>query len=213
MSATNNVWVYLQQDDGNVAEVSIELLCKARELADRLGVGVNGVLVGNNVQAEAKKLIPYGVDNVYCVEDKRLANYTPAPYTKVMVDLIKKHKPQIVLYGASTTGRDLAPRIASCLKVGLTADCTDLQIGDHTLKDQEFKDILYQIRPAFGGNIIATIVSPEHRPQMATVREGVMKLSEPNPKYQGTVTPVKVEFDGNADFPPISSSACGGRSR
>jgi len=201
MSAKNNVWVYIQQDDGKPAEVSIELLCKARELADKLNVGVDGVLLGSDVQSEAKKLISYGVDNIFCVEDKRLKTYTPTPYTKVMVDLIKKHKPQIVLYGASTTGRDLAPRIASSLKVGLTADCTELEIGDHKIKDTEFKDILYQIRPAFGGNIIATIVSPEHRPQMATVREGVMKLAEPKPDYKGTVTPIKVEFDEGSDFP------------
>jgi electron transfer flavoprotein alpha subunit len=111
-----------------------------------------------------------------------------------VVELIKKYQPQIALYGATTTGRDVAPRIASELRVGLTADCTDLQIGDHTLKGEEFKDILYQIRPAFGGNIIATIVSPEHRPQMATVREGVMKMNAPDESREGEVVECEVDI-------------------
>ena len=191
--------VFIQQDDGIVADVSLELVCKARELADQLGVKVSAVLAGDKLEAEAKKVITYGVDELFLVEDARLAHYTPVPYTKVVKGIIEAQKPQIVLYGATTTGRDLGPRIASNLKVGLTADCTDLQIGDHKIRDTVFTNILYQIRPAFGGNIIATIVSPEKTPQMATVREGVMKMTEPNADYKGKITPVSVKLD-NADF-------------
>ncbi len=200
MSSKNSVMVFIQQDDGTVSDVSIELLSKARDLATQLRAGVTGVLIGDAVKAEAAGLVPYGVDEIFVIEDKRLKNYTPVPYTKVMVEMIKKHEPQIVLYGATTTGRDLGPRIASNLKVGLTADCTDLQIGDYSFKDSEYKDILYQIRPAFGGNIIATIVAPEKKPQMATVREGVMKVGSPQPGYKGKITPVTFSFS-DADFP------------
>ncbi len=199
MSNKNTVMVFIQQDDGIVADVSLELVCKARELADQLGVKVSAVLAGDKLEAEAKKVITYGVDELFMVEDKRLVHYTPVPYTKVVTQIIEKEKPQIVLYGATTTGRDLGPRIASNLKVGLTADCTDLQIGDHKIRDKEFSNILYQIRPAFGGNIIATIVSPEKTPQMATVREGVMKMAEPDADYKGKITPVTVELE-NSDF-------------
>ncbi|HAP43915.1 MAG: electron transfer flavoprotein subunit alpha [Spirochaetes bacterium GWD1_61_31] len=191
MKTKNNVMVFVQQDDGRIADVSIELVCKARELADRLKVGVEAALPGKGMAGEAKQLVAYGVDLVNCIEHDGLYHYTPLPYTKVMVDLILEREPQIVLYGATTTGRDLGPRIASNLKVGLTADCTDLQIGDHELQGKLFKDILYQIRPAFGGNIIATIVSPEKKPQMATVREGVMKLVPANPGYKGEIVEIK----------------------
>ncbi len=190
----NNVMVFIQQDDGTVADVSIELLCKARELADRLGVGVEGALLGKDLRKQAEKLLPYGVDRINWISHEKLAHYAPLPYTRFMVDLIKDRQPQIVLYGATTTGRDLGPRIASALKVGLTADCTDLQIGDHELAGTVYKDILYQIRPAFGGNIIATIVSPEKKPQMATVREGVMKLTPPRPGYKGEIVEVKADI-------------------
>ena len=190
----NNVMVFIQQDDGTVADVSIELLCKARELADRLGVGVEGALLGKDLRKQAEKLLPYGVDQVNLISHDKLAHYTPLPYTRFMVELIKDREPQIVLYGATTTGRDLGPRIASALKVGLTADCTDLQIGDHELSGTMYKDILYQIRPAFGGNIIATIVSPEKKPQMATVREGVMKLTPLKPGYPGEIVETKAEI-------------------
>ena len=190
----NNVMVFIQQDDGTVADVSIELLCKARELADRLGVGVEGAIFGKDLRKQAEKLLPYGVDRINWISHEKLAHYTPLPYTRFMVDLIKDREPQIVLYGATTTGRDLGPRIASALKVGLTADCTDLQIGDHELSGTVYKDILYQIRPAFGGNIIATIVSPEKKPQMATVREGVMKLTPLIPGYKGEIVETKAEI-------------------
>jgi electron transfer flavoprotein alpha subunit len=169
--------VYIQQEGGKIADVSLELVSKARELADELGVPVSAALFGAQVAAEVSRIAALGADLVYLVEDPRLEFYTPIPYSKLMIRLIREHKPQIVLYGATTAGRDLAPRVASNLRVGLTADCTDLKIGDHTQKDREYKRILYQIRPAFGGNIIATIVCPEHKPQMATVREGVMRMN------------------------------------
>ncbi len=200
MNSDKSVMVFVQQDDGKMADVSLELVSKARELADRLGVKVSAALPGHKMADEAKKLVAYGADLVYLVDDARLKDYTPVPYTKVMTDLIVKFKPQIVLYGATTTGRDVGPRVASQLKVGLTADCTDLQIGDHEIKGKVFKDILYQIRPAFGGNIIATIVSPEKQPQMATVREGVMKLATPDANRKGEIVPVEVKLDA-PDFP------------
>jgi len=155
--------VYIQQHEGKAAEVSLELVSKARELADKLKVEVSAALFGEKVSAEVSRLASLGADRVYIAEDSRLKYYTPIPYSKLMNQVVEEYKPQIVLFGATTEGRDLAPRVASHLKVGLTADCTDLQIGDHTQKETEYKDILYQIRPAFGGNIIATIVSPEKK--------------------------------------------------
>ncbi len=202
MSSNNSVMVFIQQDDGKVAEVSIELLSKARDLADQLKTTVTGTFIGSGIKEEAAKLVPYGVDEILLIEDKRLSHYTPIPYTKIMVEVIKKAKPQIVLYGATTTGRDLGPRIASNLKVGLTADCTSLEIGDYSSRGVDYSNILYQIRPAFGGNIVATIVSPEKKPQMATVREGVMKIGSPKPEYKGKVTPFNVAFS-DADFPSV----------
>ena len=200
MTTKNSVMVFIQQDDGKVAEVSIELIGKARELAGLLNAQVTAVLVGNRIQKAAEELIPYGVNRLFTVEHKGLAHYTPVPYTKVLTEIIKKHAPQIVLYGATTTGRDLAPRIASALRVGLTADCTDLQIGDYTSRGRTVQNVLYQIRPAFGGNIIATIVSPERKPQMATVREGVMKMDQPDPSFKGEVVQQSVELSPE-DFP------------
>ena len=202
MSSNNSVMVFIQQDNGKVAEVSIELLSKARDLADKLNVTVSGTLIGDNIKGEAEKLIQYGADEIFIIEDKRLRDYTPVPYTKIMVDVIKKTKPQIALYGATTTGRDIGPRIASNLKVGLTADCTSLEIGDYSNKGVDYTNILYQIRPAFGGNIVATIVSPEKKPQMATVREGVMKVGEADPSYKGKITPMTVELS-DSDFPSV----------
>jgi len=187
MSVENSVMVYIQQCGGKAAEVSLELVSKARELADILKVEVSAAIFGEKVEGEIKRLASLGADRVYIVEDPRLKYYTPIPYTKLMVQAVLEAKPQIALYGATTEGRDIAPRVASYLKVGLTADCTDLQIGDYSHKEAEYKDILYQIRPAFGGNIIATIVSPEQKPQMATVREGVMKMGQPNPSRKAEV--------------------------
>ena len=200
MSGKNNIMVFIQQDGGKIVDVSLELVCKASDLAKELGVEVTGVLPGDKVAKEAEKVIQYGATEVVCIEDKRLEHYTPVPYSKIMTQVIKKYEPQIVLYGATTTGRDLGPRIASELKVGLTADCTDLQIGEHKYRDQVYTNILYQIRPAFGGNIVATIVSPEKFPQMATVREGVMKMKDPDAKAKGKVTVLDIKLEAG-DFP------------
>jgi len=200
MSAENSVMVYIQQNGGKAAEVSLELISKARELADKLGVEVSAALFGDKVSGEIPRLASLGADRVYVMEDPRLKYYTPIPYSKLMIQTVSERKPQIVLYGASTEGRDIAPRVASHLKVGLTADCTDLQIGDHTQQETEYKNILYQIRPAFGGNIIATIVCPEKKPQMATVREGVMRMAQPNPSRKAETVNISAKL-GPEDFP------------
>ena len=193
-SRSHDVWVVVEQHDGVPAEVSLELLGRARELADRLGVEVGAVLIGAGAALEdaATKLVARGADTVFFVAHTDLSDYLAQPYTTVVTILIREHEPQIVLYGATSTGRDLAPRVASALRTGLTADCTDLRIGDHSLKGEEYQDLLYQIRPAFGGNIIATIISPLHRPQMATVREGVMVMPEEDGRRAGRIIAVPV---------------------
>jgi electron transfer flavoprotein alpha subunit len=182
------VWVYAEIQDGTLQNVSLELAGKARKLADKLGVAVGAVLPGNNVAPAAENLIAHGVDQVYSVEDKVLTHYRTDPYARVLVELIKKHRPQIVLFGATPVGRDLAPRVASATQSGLTADCTDLEISDVTEKDGTVHpNLLLQVRPAFGGNIVATIVNYDQWPQMATVREGVMPLGEADSKRKGNV--------------------------
>ena len=195
---TNEVWVYIEQHNGKIADVSLELLGKATVLAEQLQVKVGAVLPGSAINSLPKTLFTYGADKVYLANKTILKEYTPLPYAKVVVDLIKEYQPQIVLYGATTTGRDVAPRIASELRVGLTADCTDLQIGDYTFREKDYKDILYQIRPAFGGNIIATIVSPDHRPQMATVRPNVFEVPDKTYENQAEIieTPVSIDLQG-----------------
>jgi electron transfer flavoprotein alpha subunit len=194
------VWVFTEQEAGKLSDVPLELLSKGRELAGKLGVPLAAALLGWKVSALAPALIAHGADKVYLVEDERLEHYQAAGYAKVLCDLIGKHRPQVCLYGATPLGRDLAPTVASAMKCGLTADCTDLQIGDHAdpLTKEEHKNLLLQIRPAFGGNIIATIVNPRRWPQMATVREGVMRLAEADEKRQGQVLREKADLDGVA---------------
>jgi electron transfer flavoprotein alpha subunit len=196
MTQDRNVWVFIEQDEGQIADVSLELLGKGREIAMQLGGEVFGVLCGYQVEALAQKAIQSGADQVLLADDLELEMYRTLPYCRVITDLARHWTPYIFLIGASPVGRDLAPRVASALKVGLTADCTDLQIGDYVSKKENttFKDLLYQIRPAFGGNIIATIVNPKTRPQMATVREGVMHKVAPDPTRRGRVEKVKVSF-------------------
>ena len=176
-------------------DTPIELMSKARSLADTLGVELAAALLGNKVKSLATKLIHYGADKVYLAEHPLLRHYQANSYAKVMYDLIHKYEPQIVLYGATIAGRDLAPRIASAARAGLTADCTDLQIGDHkTAKDGTVhKKLMFQIRPAFGGNIIATIINYDRWPQMATVREGVMPMPEPDTTRKGEIIQEKVQ--------------------
>jgi len=199
-AGAGEVWVFVEQHDGVAAEVSLELLGRARELAARLGVEVGAVVAGAGepVRALAPALVARGADTVYLADHDDLAQYLALPYTRLVAGLVRRHRPQIVLYGATTTGRDLGPRVASTLRTGLTADCTDLRIGDLELKGVVTKDLLYQIRPAFGGNIIATIVSPGHVPQMATVREGVMVMPEADPARTGTVVEVAVARGGGS---------------
>ena len=191
------VWFFAEQEDESLTEVSLELCGKARELADRLGVKMAAVLPGWNVRELSYRLIAHGADKVYSVHDTRLEYYRTLPYSRVMCQLIAKHKPQIVLYGATPLGRDLAPRIASEVRAGLTADCTDLEIGDYEdpRTKQVHKDLLMQIRPAFGGNIIATIINFDRWPQMATVREGVMRLGDGDPRRSGQIIEEKIEFN------------------
>ncbi len=190
------VWVFAEQHDGKLEDTPIELMSKARHLANILDVKLGVVLAGYEVKELAGSLIHYGADRVYVADHPLLEHYQTNSYTKVMYDLIHKHKPQIVLYGATTTGRDLAPRVASATKAGITADCTDLQIGDHKPpgNGEIHKNLLFQIRPAFGGNIIATIINYERWPQMATVREGVMPMAEPDVTRQGEVIEEKVHL-------------------
>ena len=192
------VWVFAEQEEGKLAEIAFELLGKARELADRLGVKVGAVLMGSAVEALAKPLFAGGADIVHLVDDPALKVFRNKAYRHAMVELVKECSPQIVIFGATHMGRDLGPAVASALRCGLTADCTDLQIGDYTDKKtgEEFKNVLHQIRPAFGGNIIATIVNARHWPQMATVREGVMKPLESKAQREGEVVRHSARLEG-----------------
>lgn len=203
MADNNNVIVYCEYDDGRVADVSLELLTKGRVLADRLGVKLEAIVIGDKLDNIEPELFPYGVDTVYKVADNRLYPYTSNPHAAVLINLFKEIKPQICLMGATCIGRDLGPRVSSCLHSGLTADCTALEIGDHTdpKTGKDYKDLLYQIRPAFGGNIVATIVNPDHRPQMATVREGVMKKEIRDANYKGEVIDLDAKkYVSDTDF-------------
>jgi electron transfer flavoprotein alpha subunit len=197
MTGERNVWIFIEQEDHHIAEVSLELLGKGNEIARQLNGEVWAVICGENIADLAEQVIQYGADKVLLADDPELEMYRTLPYCRVLANLAREQQPYIFLIGATPVGRDLAPRIASALKVGLTADCTDLQIGDFTARKENkvYKDLLYQIRPAFGGNIIATIVNPHTRPQMATVREGVMRKSEPNPGRQGKVEKVRVKLE------------------
>jgi electron transfer flavoprotein alpha subunit len=197
MQNNHNVWVFIEQDEGKIAEVSLELLAKGGELASTLGSQVWALLLGHQIGTLAEIIIHNGADRVLVADHSELELYRTLPYSRVIADLVRGRQPYIFLIGATALGRDLAPRVASAVKVGLTADCTDLQIGDFTWRKEkrEFKDLLYQIRPAFGGNIIATIVNPETRPQMATVREGVMQRDPLDTSRQGEVEMIEPAFE------------------
>ena len=185
----SGVWVFCEQKRGEIQSVSYELLGKGRELADKRATKLCGVLLGHGIEGRAKELIARGADTVYCVDHPQLKNFLDEPYTAVLVRLIKKHKPEIVLCGATSIGRALVSRVAVKIGTGLTADCTGLDIDPD-------KQILLQTRPAFGGNIMATIITPLHRPQMATVRHKVMREAVPDPKRKGEV--VREIFDDGA---------------
>jgi len=199
----NNVFVYCESEEGIIAEVSLELLTKGRKLADELGCKLEAVVAGTNLKGIEKLILPYGVDVLHIADDPRLDPFQTLPHSSLLINLFKAEKPQIALMGATSTGRDLGPRVSSALHSGLTADCTGLEIGDHEDKKANitYKDLLYQIRPAFGGNIIATIINPDHRPQMATVREGVMKKEIRHKDYQGEVKYLEMDkFISPEDF-------------
>ena len=189
----NSVFVYCEIEEGIIADVSLELLTKGRTLATELGVKLEAIVLGSDLKGVEKQVFPYGVDVLWLGDDKRLAPYTTLPHTSILVNLFKQEKPQIAFMGASSIGRDLGPRVSSALHSGLTADCTSLEIGDYEDKKNNkiYHNLLYQIRPAFGGNIVATIVNPDCRPQMATVRPGVMQKL---PKEAGRKAEV-IEFN------------------
>ena len=191
-----NVWVCIEQEGGKIADVSLELVCKGRELAAQLGVKTEALLLGDKLEKCVDTLYSYGCDTVYLAEDPRLEPFTVLPYAKVIMDLIREHKPNILLFGATLKGRELAPRVASEKLGGLTADCTQLRIDDFEDKknNKSYTNKLMQIRPAFGGNIIATIVNTWDDPQMVTVREGVMKMDAPDPSRKGKLVRVKPQI-------------------
>jgi electron transfer flavoprotein alpha subunit len=197
MGRKREVWVFVEQEDGEIAPVSLELLGKARELADQLGGAVGALLFGQGVADLCGQVIQQGADMVFVADHPELAQFRTLPYARVAIDLARSRQPTIFLLGASPIGRDLAPRIASALSAGLTADCTDLRLGDFERDGRVYRDLLYQIRPAFGGNIIATIVNPEMHPQMATVREGVIKLRKPDTARQGVIERIEPTFNGS----------------
>ncbi len=197
----NNLFVYIETEGGKVADVSLELLTKGRELATELGVKLEAVVIGDGVAGIAPELAKYGADTVWMAEGKELSPYRTLPHAAILCGLIEQEKPQICLMGATPVGRDLGPRVSSAMHSGLTADCTSLVIGDHEVKGKEYKNLLYQIRPAFGGNIIATIINPDCRPQMATVREGVMKKEYAASPGAGEVRKVEWQkMTSEADF-------------
>ena len=185
----NNVFVYCETEGTSVADVSLELLTKGRKLANQLGCQLEAIVAGSGLEGVEKQVLPFGVDKVHVFDAPGLFPYTSLPHSSILINLFKEEKPQICLMGATVIGRDLGPRVSSALTSGLTADCTSLEIGSPEDKKAgiTYENLLYQIRPAFGGNIVATIINPEHRPQMATVREGVMKKEVLDENYKGEV--------------------------
>jgi electron transfer flavoprotein alpha subunit len=193
LSAYKGVWVLAEQRENKLMNVSYELVSEGRKLADAINEDLSAVILGSDIKEEAKKLIAYGADHIYIVEDNELKDYRTSTYTKVITDLIESYKPEIVLLGATHNGRDLGPRLSARLKTGLTADCTKLEI------DSE-EGILLQTRPAFGGNLMATIICPDHRPQMSTVRPGVMNMAEPDESRKGDIKELDVKLGENIDL-------------
>ncbi|MBQ0123762.1 MAG: electron transfer flavoprotein subunit alpha/FixB family protein [Bacteroidales bacterium] len=187
-SQYKDVYVFAEQRDGAIQSVAYELVSKARVLADTLGEKVVAILAGSGIKKDAKSLIAYGADTVLAIDDANLKEYVTEQYTQAVYSVITKFNPSIVLFGATTIGRDLAPRLAARLGTGLTADCTKLEISEDTKE-------LQMTRPAFGGNLMATIMCPNHRPQMSTVRPGVMPKADPDANRKGEVVDFKVDFD------------------
>jgi len=198
LAAYSGVWVYAEQKCGNIANVTKELLGVGSKLANDLNVKLSAVIIGNNIEEKANELIQYGADIVYIADDESLEDFNDESYVDVMEQMINMYKPEIVLMGATTYGRSLGPRISSRLNTGLTADCTSLEI------DKE-KRILLQTRPAFGGNLMATIICPEHRPQMSTVRPKVMKALEPDINRGGEIIKPDINIPKNLKLKVLDS--------
>ena len=174
-----NIWVFCEQRDGELQNVALELIGVARELAEKTGEKVAALLLGHNVKSKAQELIAYGADQVYVVDDEKLATFVTEPYAQAVTQIAKAYEPSVILFGATSIGRDLAPRLSARLKTGLTADCTKLEM------DEEGN--LFMTRPAFSGNLFATIICPDNRPQMSTVRPGVMKKLDKDETRVGEV--------------------------
>jgi electron transfer flavoprotein alpha subunit len=193
---SKDIYVVVEQRDGSIAKVGLELIGEATKLAADLGQKVVAILLGDNIKEKAPGLIQYGADQVVYVEDPMLAEYVTEPYAKALTAVIKECGPEIVLFGATSIGRDLAPRVASRIHTGLTADCTKLDIDVFKANDQDpGQKLLFMTRPAFGGNIMATILCKNYRPQMATVRPGVMKRLEKDTTRKGEIREIKVAFE------------------
>ena len=182
-----NVYVFVEQREGVIQNVGLELLGKARELADALNEKVYAMLLGHDLTTQAQECIAYGADTVLRVDAPELATYVTEPYAQAIYQIIRDNKPSIVLIGATTIGRDLGPRLSARVETGLTADCTGLEISEERA--------LLMTRPAFGGNLMATIICKEHRPQMSTVRPGVMRMGQRDENRKGTIEDVKINFD------------------
>ncbi len=198
-----SVFVYCEVENQKVAEISQELLSAGKRLAQKLGSPLDAMIFGKDLKDIKSQIAPYGVDRLFVADDERLEPFRTLPHAALATEILKNEDPQIVLFGATSVGRDLAPRIASVLNCGLTADCTILDIGDHFVKKEkkEYKDLLYAIRPAFGGSIMANIINWDMHPQMATVREGVMKKEVFDDNYTTEVVNVKVnEIVKEEDF-------------
>ena len=184
LAAYSGVWVWVEQFNGRTGGISVEMLGQGRKLADQRKVALTACVLGHNVEHITKAAISFGADRVFWVDDPSLAVYSTAPYASTLINLVREYKPEIFLLGASSRGRDLAGSVASIIYTGLTADCTGLEI------DQEL-GLLLQTRPAFGGNIMATIICPNHRPQMATVRYRVFEMPIADSRRQGHVIAIK----------------------
>lgn len=182
-----NIWVFCEQRDGELQNVALELLGVAHELAGKTGEKVGALLLGHNIKDKAQDLIAYGADEVHVVDDARLAQFVTEPYAQAITQIAKENEPSVILFGATSIGRDLAPRLSARLRTGLTADCTKLEM------DEEGN--LFMTRPAFGGNLFATIICPDHRPQMSTVRPGVMMKLDPDSSRTGVVVEENIAWD------------------
>ena len=199
------VFVFAQQVDNKLNGIALELVGKGKDLAKDLGTEVTAVLIGSDVMSLTKELAEYGADRIIVVDDPELKEYRTEPYAHALAEVIKKYKPEIMLVGATAIGRDLGPRVSARIHTGLTADCTQLEIGDFPINPipgrEQLHNQLLMTRPAFGGNTIATIACPNFRPQMATVREGVMKKEIFNANHQGEIKMIDVnQFTTPEDF-------------